>query len=525
MKKNKLANIIMLVLCTGIASQSAHAKDEFDLVDEDQYNRAAAPRLGEIDTVELFTGHITPEAPIEGMWTKTFTWNLYAIHAAILPNYKIITYGPITERSGRALNYDIWNIKTCKGKLLEVQTATNLFCSAQNLLANGKLLITGGDERPNGPGGSGIRDSAIYDPASDKMSSGGQMSQDRWYPSLTTMTDGRMLVHGGRISKTEAATTPEIYNPSTNTFTQLTGAKSDEVYNIANKGWYYPRTFINASGKAVFFKGNNDGLYELNVNANNKTGSLTKKASTSGGDFRFYYPAVQLEPGKVLAFKDKKKVQIIDTNKFTVENVSSIPNTRIWSDATLLADGKVVVTGGATKRQVEETAVLAVDIFDPKSKTWSVGASATNSRLYHSTAVLMPNAAVLVAGGGPPGPIKHKNAEVYYPPYLFNSDGEWATRPVINDAPLVITHKKKVKVQYSHNRKITRVTMIKLGSNTHSYDMGQLFKEVEFRVSGTTISILSGSRRKDEMTPGYYMIFLIDDLGVPSEARITNLIL
>jgi len=104
MKKNKLANIIMLVLCTGIASQSAHAKDEFDLVDEDQYNRAAAPRLGEIDTVELFTGHITPEAPIEGMWTKTFTWNLYAIHAAILPNYKIITYGPITERSGRALN-------------------------------------------------------------------------------------------------------------------------------------------------------------------------------------------------------------------------------------------------------------------------------------------------------------------------------------------------------------------------------------------------------------------------------------
>ncbi len=520
MRKNKPSSFILLGLFAGVFANPIYAKDEFDLVDEDQYNVHNASRHGRIANIRIFDEQIPPNAHVNGMWSTSFDWPLYAIHSAVLPNKKVITYGPIDNKSGRALNYNIWDPSSGNHSTLGIQTETNVFCSAQNLLGNGKLLITGGDERPNGAGGSGIREANLYDPSLDKMTNGGVMAEDRWYPTLTTMPDGRMLVHGGRINKETAATTPEIYNPNTNTFTQLTGAKSNDVYGIDNKGWYYPRTFINSSGQAVFFKGNNDGIFELDVNANNGKGKLVQKSSTVDGDFRFYYPSVEFKPGKVLTFKADKKTKIVDTNNFSATTVASIPHERIWSDATILADGKVVVTGGATKRQKEENAVKSADIYDPVTNKWTIGASAENSRLYHSSAVLLANGAVLVAGGGPPGPIYHKNAEIYYPPYLFTSSGDWATRPVITSGPTEITHKRKVRINYRHNRSINRVSMLKLGSTTHSYDMGQWFKEVSFTTSNGAVSISPGSRRKNEMRPGYYMVYLIDDLGVPSEAHI-----
>ena len=43
-----------------------------------------------------------------------------------------------------------------------------------------------------------------------------------------------------------------------------------------------------------------------------------------------------------------------------------------------------------------------------------------NARLYHSGALLLPDATVLIAGGGAPGPLVNLNAEIYYPPYLFD---------------------------------------------------------------------------------------------------------
>jgi len=520
MRKNKFTSFILLGLFAGVCANPVYAKDEFDLVDEDQYNANNAARHGRIANIRLFDEQVTADAHLNGMWSTSFDWPLYAIHSAVLPNKKVITYGPIDSKSGRALNYNIWEPTSGNHSTLGIQTNTNVFCSAQNMLVNGKLLITGGDKRPNGPGGSGIRKSSLYDPTEDKMLNGGIMAKDRWYPTLTTMPDGRMLVHGGRISKDEAAITPEIYNPTTNTFTQLTSAESDDIYGIKTKGWYYPRTFVNSSGKAVFFKGNHDGIFELDVNANNGKGSLVEKSNTGGENFRFYYPSVEFEPGKVLTFKANKATQVINTNTYKARTVASIPHERIWSVATILADGKVVVTGGATKRQKEENAVKSADIYDPVADKWTVGASAENSRLYHSSAVLLANGAVLIAGGGPPGPIYHKNAEIYYPPYLFTSSGDWATRPVITSGPAEITHKRKVRINYSHNRAIKTVTMLKLGSTTHSYDMGQWFKEVSFTTSNGVVSISSGSRRKNEMRPGYYMVFLIDDLGVPSEAHI-----
>ena len=63
------------------------------------------------------------------------------------------------------------------------------------------------------------------------------------------------------------------------------------------------------------------------------------------------------------------------------------------------------------------------EIFDPATNSWSTGATATRMRLYHSTSLLLPDATVITMGGGTPGPETNLNAEIYYPPYLFDGDG------------------------------------------------------------------------------------------------------
>ena len=58
------------------------------------------------------------------------------------------------------------------------------------------------------------------------------------------------------------------------------------------------------------------------------------------------------------------------------------------------------------------------EIWNPNTGQWTRGAEAVRARLYHSTALLLPDASVSMAGGGNPGPQFNDNAEIYYPPYL-----------------------------------------------------------------------------------------------------------
>jgi hypothetical protein len=493
-------------------------------VDEDEDDNDEVPAVieGVNEKFDLFSESPSKDADSIGMWSTSADWPLYAIHAAVLPNRKVITYGTGDGGNGRALQYNIWDPITGEHDTLAVQTNTNLFCSAQNVMVNGKLLITGGDKRPNGDGNTGIQQTNIYDPETNMMTFSENMKRERWYPTLITLPNGRMLVHGGRQTKTEGSLTPEVYNIQNGNYRSLNDARSEEIYTTDDKGkgWYYPRTFINNQGNAIFFVANKNNIYELKTK---RRGEITEKFNIGDDTFSFTLPTAQFTPGKVLAFTKKKKVLIIDINKFTSDEIVGPNRTRIWSDATILADGKVLISGGATERQKLEYAVKEVDIFNPADQTWSVGAEAENARLYHSSAVLLPNGAVLVAGGGPPGPIKQRNAEVYYPPYLFTSNNKWAQRPIIDNKVKDSDYKKSINIKYTHNLSIKSVSLVKLGSTTHSYDMGQIFKSFKVDSNNGNVSIKGKYLKRSQLTPGYYMVFLIDSKGVPSEARIIKL--
>src|SRR5918992_3723402 len=111
---------------------------------------------------------------------------------------------------------------------------------------------------------------------------------------------------------------------------------------------------------------------------------------------------------------------------------------RRLSPATLLAAGPVVATGGSAVWNQMTGVNTAAEIWSPATGTWTLGAAGARARLYHSTALLLPDATVLVAGGGAPGPLTNLNVEIYYPPYLFRDNGTLAARPLIELAPALL---------------------------------------------------------------------------------------
>src|SRR5690606_10380472 len=120
-------------------------------------------------------------------------------------------------------------------------------------------------------------------------------------------------------------------------------------------------------------------------------------------------------------------------------------------------------------------AVYAAELWDPESGEWTLGASAAVIRVYHSAAILMPNGTILSTGGGAPGPVNNKNAEVYYPPYLFRSESgggaELAPRPrAIAISTLAPDYGSTVQLDLAGDPSVSEVVLLATGSATHSFN-------------------------------------------------------
>jgi hypothetical protein len=197
-------------------------------------------------------------------------------------------------------------------------------------------------------------------------------------------------------------------------------------------------------------------------------------------------------------------------------------NARRQMNATILPNGKVLVTGGTNNASNEAAgAILATEMWNPATGNFSTMASAQTPRLYHSTAILLPDGRVVSAGGGRPG-TEYKNAEIYSPPYLFTSGGGAATRPTID------THLSKgvrpgqtIFVTTPDAANISDVTLVALSSVTHARNMNQRFNRLSFTqgMGGLNVTLPSSA---NSCPPGSYMLFILNSNGVPSVAQIIN---
>ena len=203
----------------------------------------------------------------------------------------------------------------------------------------------------------------------------------------------------------------------------------------------------------------------------------------------------------------------------------SMPKYLIWANATVLADGDVVVTGGSAVDNALTGMNTDALLWKPGIGGWTQGAqsAAGIARLYHSVALLLPDGSVLSGGGGAPGPQTNLNAEIYYPPYLFTNSGAFAPRPTIKSSPDSITYGQSFKVDVSSAAGIQRVTFIKTASVTHSFNFEQRFMDLQFTTAPFARSagglLVQAPSNAALATPGNYLLFVIDSSGVPSGRR------
>jgi hypothetical protein len=132
---------------------------------------------------------------------------------------------------------------------------------------------------------------------------------------------------------------------------------------------------------------------------------------------------------------------------------------------------------------------------------------------------------VLTAGGGAPGPVKEVNAEIYYPPYLFDPSGAPAARPLLLAAPEVLSLSvdRTFTATVAEGNLIGKVTLVHAGSVTHSTDLEQRFQQLPFTQAGPTLAITAPDNPNYTL-PGYYLLFAFNQSGVPSVAKIIKFI-
>ncbi len=196
---------------------------------------------------------------------------------------------------------------------------------------------------------------------------------------------------------------------------------------------------------------------------------------------------------------------------------------RKWANATVMADGRVFVSGGSAENNTAVNVSYTSEIFDPATNTWSDGPTAQRMRLYHSTSLLMPDGTVITMGGGVPGPETNKNAEVYYPSYLFRADGSFAPRPKITSMTTATSRADDLQINTPTPSRIDQRDPGEDGIGHPLDGHGHAVPRLPFSRTAATTADRRLPGNKFRTPPGFYMVFAFNGQGVPSLARVVKI--
>lgn len=465
---------------------------------------------------------------ITGCFGPLLDWPIIPVHAALLPEGRVMTFGTDTDgKAGAGLIYSVWDPELGTGPsshlVLPNTTPSDIFCSSQSVMTNGDVLMTGGDRTINGQRNNSINGVTIFEPDNNLIKPATKMGSPRWYPSLISLPNEKKVVFGGRDNPylttdvTSLTITPEL-RTSSNEWHYLTGAASTKAYGTPYQNWYYPRAHVLPGGDVGILT--NDGLiFAVKTDGG---GSISQIGETSYRGEKSY-PTISYAPGKWFSMrKEQVNITIEFNGTPIIRRIANMDHDRKWANATIMADGRVFVNGGSAVLNKLDGAVYKATIWDPETEEFTDAAEAQRTRLYHSSAILLPDATILTGGGGANGPETNLNAEIFYPPYLYTKQGHPAVRPKLTDVCATAVLGNVISGVVGTTDQITRVTLVRTGASTHSYNSDQRFLELEFTQDG---QLLMASLPDDPTiaVPGYWMMFAWNYKGIPSVAQITQL--
>jgi len=490
-----------------------------------------------------------------GRWGPVFELPNVAIHTHVLPNGKVLFWGRRDRPAGSMHEHEctpyIWDpgtgtVNPTPQPRRADSAKVNLFCSGHAFLHDGRLLVVGGHDTD----GDGLDQASVYDYRTNTWTALPVMNERRWYPTATALSDGTVLVSSGSYKddgRVVINDVPQIWDGYRWTpAARFTGLPP------------YPRIHVAPNGR-LFASGSNTRTCTLDSDGQGDWTALPSPRDVRHDDVRHddvqhsdvrhddvqhkgerqHGPSAMYDIGKVIYIGGGSDgttdvptaaAEVVDlcASPPTWHKIAGMSFPRRRHNVTVLADGSVLVTGGTRGPGFNDLSpgepVHVAEQWNPMTAEWKELAAEDVDRCYHGTAVLLPDATVLSAGGGefavgdePNDPRdSHRNAQIFHPPYLFQGP-----RPRISSAPEEITYGETFPLEVSEPD-IGKVTWIRLPSVTHAADPNQRINVLRFRCDDGGVTV-TAPERPETCPPGHYMLFVLSKAGVPSHARIMRI--
>jgi hypothetical protein len=447
---------------------------------------------------------------LTGAWTSPVaSGGTVMQHAVLIPGTSSVLF--YEDGAGAKI------LDTNTGAITPEPAGSNLFCAGQTVLADGRVLVLGGDAAGDPQYGSVATN--VYDPSNGTFNPAASMNSIRWYPTATRLPDGQVLATDGTNSGVVQAT-PEIYNPANNTWTLM--SQSANLF-IA----YYPFLFVLPDGRIVQV-----GAFDLNgypiqvLNMSTQTWSTVDARAIPAGSATMYRPGRILRAGTPggPGTADQKS----STAAYTLDMTSASPSLvqtnsmafpRAYLNLTTLPDGNVLATGGKSDHDLTNAngAAYPAEEWSPATGRWTTLASNQVPRFYHSVAVTLPDGRVLVGGGwggvGGDG-VRQRTYEIFSPPYLFKG-----ARPAITSAPGFAGYNSQFNVASPDASGISSVVLTAPAAVTHNFDQNNRYVPLSFSHNGNGSLQVTAPPNANYAPPGQYLLWIVDGNGVPSVAR------
>ncbi|MEV7867633.1 kelch motif-containing protein [Streptomyces sp. NPDC088124] len=381
----------------------------------------------------------------------------------------------------------------------------------------------------------GIKAAYEFDPRAEKYIPVAPMKEARWYPTLVTLEDGKVLAVSG-LDDVGAVLTGdnELYDPETKKW-----SKGPTRYFPT-----YPALFLTKGGK-LFYSGSNagygpadqgrqPGLWDVKTNTFTGIGGLTDLDQTETSA-SLLLPPVQDQRVMVLggggvgeSSKATARTAVVDlkADNPAFQEGPRLPQGTRYLSSVLLPDDSVFTTGGSSDyRGRSASDILKAQFYVPKSNTFRPAADPTVGRNYHSEALLLPDGRVVTFGSDPLfddadntklGTFEQR-VEIYTPPYL-QGDRAQEKRPRLGGGARRVGADGRATFRTDHPEAIATARLMRPSAVTHTTDVEQ--RSVDLTMVKTKNSVtVEVPKDRALVPPGWYMLFVTDAAGVPSEAK------
>ncbi|MFJ6054309.1 discoidin domain-containing protein [Streptomyces sp. NPDC092307] len=469
-----------------------------------------------------------PSSPaVHGSWGRITGFPLVPVATAALPGDKLLAWSAYAvDRFGGSNGYTqtaILDLKTGKVTQRRIDnTGHDMFCPGIAMLADGRVLVTGG---------SNAEKASIYDPATDAWSATTSMNIARGYQAMTLLSTGEAFVLGGSWSgATGTDKAGEVWSPDTRTWRSLPGVPAAPAltadpagpYRADNHMWLHA-----TSGGKVLQLGPSK---QMNWISTSGQGGITSAGTRADSQDAMTGNAVAYDIGKLLtlggspAYQDTFATQRaytvgISGSQVQAARTGDMEHARAFSNSVVLPDGKVAVFGGQAYPVPfsDATSVLTPELWDPATGTFTPLATMAVPRNYHSVANLLPDGRIFSGGGGLCGDCatNHADGAIFTPPYLLNADGTPKPRPAIT-AGVPPKAAPGASLTVSTQGPVASFVLMRAAAATHSTDNDQRRVPVVSTATGGGTYKVSVPADTGVVLPGTYMLFALDAQGVPS---------